>query len=269
MASFRHMSRCFSSTGLHVEQGWDPDCFAEASSAREVRGLTSAPGPRVTTSGLVRAARSASASRGRTSGSMARTPNRTPSLQVQLGSRALRFAQHTSTLTEPGRYPRRRAARATTQQERRLPVNESLHRQTARRTVRVNAHTRFPAATRILLIRASALPCANSANAADVVTAIGPSDLVSPSLSVTQVAASAARLTGGPRNASDAGLERSRFRVSLRPSQRRFIRSAGRGRMERQLTCGVGVATRGLTRGRPPDGRCPRMCGNRRSALAP
>jgi len=43
----------------------------------------------------------------------------------------------------------------------------------------------------------------------------------------------------------------------------------GRGRMERQLVCGDGVATRGLTRRRPPDGRCPRMCGNRRSALAP
>ena len=43
----------------------------------------------------------------------------------------------------------------------------------------------------------------------------------------------------------------------------------GRGRMERQLVCGDGVTTRGLTRRRPPDGRCPRMCGNRRSALAP
>ena len=40
----------------------------------------------------------------------------------------------------------------------------------------------------------------------------------------------------------------------------------GRGRMERKLTCGVGVGTRGLTRGRTPE--CPRMCGNRRSALA-
>jgi hypothetical protein len=42
----------------------------------------------------------------------------------------------------------------------------------------------------------------------------------------TQVAASAEWLTGGPRNASYASPEGSLLRVSMRPSQRRSIRSA-------------------------------------------
>jgi hypothetical protein len=53
---------------------------------------------------------------------------------------------------------------------------------------------------------------ADCAHAADVVTAAGRSALVSPSLARTLIAASAERLTGGPRNASDAGAKQSRFR---------------------------------------------------------
>lgn len=67
---------------------------------------TSALEPRVTTSGLVQAARSASASRARISGSMARTPNRSPypaAAQVAAAS----SSPHARTSTEPGTLSRR------------------------------------------------------------------------------------------------------------------------------------------------------------------
>src|SRR5947209_8650504 len=118
-----------------------------ASRVREAYSWTSALAPRDTTSGLVRAARSASASRARISGSMARTPNRSPAPNCRSGREGFYLAR-SSEHVDRARF----ALPSDTQQERGLPVGEtpSSHADAEEQVLGVNAHTCSRAATRIL-----------------------------------------------------------------------------------------------------------------------